>query len=255
MGNNVVHVDFGAASPPKPGESLVLPQVLVPEIEISLPAVQTYDTTLAAQKCLELEAAVKKAQKDSMAIKLIRDEPTNQLAASILIEAKRLYKQLEKMRKHFVEPHTTYSHKVNAYFKPYTEPLAEMVARLGRLTSNFALHQETERKRIQAEMDAEAARVAAAQTAEAEAAAKEGVFYEPVKVATPAAPPVSTVTRTGGGSVSQRKEWTFVVENESKVPRKYLVVDPKLIRQDVKGGVREIEGVRIFEDLITNIRT
>lgn len=249
-------VNFGAAPPPKPGESLVLPQVMVPEIEVSLPAVQqVYDTTEAAQKCLELEAAVKKAQKDSMAIKIIRDVPTNQLAASIVIEAKRLSKQLEKMREHFTAPHVKYNREVNAFFKPYTEPLAEMVGRLGRLITNFSIHQQNEQKRIQAEMDAEAARVAAVQTAEAEEAAKKGVFYEPVKAPTPVAPPVSTVTRTGGGSVSQRKDWTFVVEDESKVPRKYLVVDPKLIRQDVKGGVRKIEGVRIFEDSIPNIRT
>ena len=249
-------IDFGAAPPPKPGETpQTLPVVLVPEIEVTLPPAQIYDTSVAAQTCLELKSAVEQAQKDSKLITLIRDEATNATAVSIAAQAKSLHKKLEAMRKHFVNPHYDYKKKVDTFFKFYTDPLEEMERRLARLISNFALFQENERKRQQAEMEARAKAVAEEQTREAAEAAEKGVFYTPVEVATPVAPPVSTVTRTTAGSASQSKHWTHEIVDEAKIPRKYLVVDERLIRQDIKGGVREIDGVRIFQDSTTKIRT
>jgi hypothetical protein len=55
--------------------------------------------------------------------------------------------------------------------------------------------------------------------------------------------PTSLTARSG--SASAVKRWTGVVEDESLVPREYLIVDQKAINAAVKAGVREIPGVKI----------
>ncbi len=44
-----------------------------------------------------------------------------------------------------------------------------------------------------------------------------------------------------------RTTWEFEVLIDNEVPREYLVVDEKLIRQAIRDGVRDINGVKIFQ--------
>lgn len=50
------------------------------------------------------------------------------------------------------------------------------------------------------------------------------------------------------------KVWTFEIVDPMNVPSQYCVPDPKLIRKAVRDGVREILGVRIFQDMQVRIR-
>ena len=50
------------------------------------------------------------------------------------------------------------------------------------------------------------------------------------------------------GAARMRKVWKFEIENEKQIPKAYLTVDEVKIRKAIKGGVREIPGVRIYED-------
>ena len=45
-----------------------------------------------------------------------------------------------------------------------------------------------------------------------------------------------------------------MVVDPMTVPREYLVVDEKAIRAAVRAGVREIAGVRIYEDVEMAVR-
>lgn len=45
-----------------------------------------------------------------------------------------------------------------------------------------------------------------------------------------------------------RKTWTFEVTDEALIPRAYLCIDEKAIRQAVRDGIREIPGVNIFQE-------
>lgn len=53
--------------------------------------------------------------------------------------------------------------------------------------------------------------------------------------------------KSDDGTSTTIVEWVFEIEDEMKVPREYLVIDEKLIREAVKGGCRNIEGVNVFE--------
>jgi hypothetical protein len=49
-------------------------------------------------------------------------------------------------------------------------------------------------------------------------------------------------------SKNLRKDWDFEIVNPTLVPREFLTVDETMIRNAVKKGIREISGVRIFQN-------
>jgi colicin import membrane protein len=94
-------------------------------------------------------------------------------------------------------------------------------------------------------------RVEAAKRAEEQARIREMVAKETQPVVATAIAPVSeqaSQIKTADVTVSVRKVWKFEVEDASRVPSAYRVVDERLIRKAVSEGVRDIPGVRIFED-------
>jgi len=50
------------------------------------------------------------------------------------------------------------------------------------------------------------------------------------------------------GSFNFRDTWEFEVVNFERVPLKYSMVDVEAVKQAVKDGVREIPGLRIYQD-------
>jgi hypothetical protein len=57
--------------------------------------------------------------------------------------------------------------------------------------------------------------------------------------------PATAVATTKLAGTSGTKRWKATVVDPQLVPRKYLIVDERLINADMKAGVREIPGVRI----------
>ena len=53
---------------------------------------------------------------------------------------------------------------------------------------------------------------------------------------------------SNSGSINVKKVWKFKVIDPNKVPKQYLIVDEKIIRRDVRAGVRSIDGVEIYEE-------
>lgn len=75
----------------------------------------------------------------------------------------------------------------------------------------------------------------------------------------PEAPaPVKEVARvvssSGRVTAAAVKFWAFRVTDPAKVPARYLMVNEGAIKTAVAGGVREIDGVEIYEDVRTAIR-
>lgn len=93
------------------------------------------------------------------------------------------------------------------------------------------------REARRAQEQAEAAQRAVVQANEAEQAAAA----QPLTVAR-----VEQAPKLAG--ISTQKRWTFEVIDPHAVPREHLTVDEKSIREAVRAGVREIPGVRIYQD-------
>ncbi len=104
-------------------------------------------------------------------------------------------------------------------------------------------------------LDAIAAEQEAARQAQEAEDRRAAAAALPTPVAAPVVAPAPTgPVRTSSGSVGTSKVWKFEIVNAGDVPREFLAVDEKLIRQAVRDGVRQIPGVRIFQGEQVRVR-
>lgn len=192
----------------------------------------------------EIDAMVEKAKGV-----VIQDEASQVLAVEMAGQAKKLNAEIEKARKEFVAKPNEYVKAVNAMAKNFQARLSQIEDGLKRKISEYALRLELERRKAEEASRKAQAELQAKLDSEAKAA---GV--EPVQVEAPVIPKAEAPVRTASGTAYQRKEWVFVVEDPKLVPREYLCVDERSIREAVRAGVRAIPGVKISEETKTALR-
>lgn len=136
----------------------------------------------------------------------------------------------------------------------------EAVRKAEEETRERMAKEAAERAKREAETAAEAGERAKREAAELEAArkkaeaeAKAAEIEAPV-VLPPVIPKQESVTRTESGAAYQRKSWEFEVVSLEEIPREYLILDEKRVRDSIRMGVREIPGIRIFETTKTILR-
>ena len=191
---------------------------------------------------------------DSMVLEanalVVNTDSTNEAAVLIGTSAKQIYKKLEDQRKALIEEPSAFLKSVNAFCKIFTDKLSGIESTAKSKISQYRAVQE------QARREAEAAARKATEDLQKklDAEAKEK-GTEPVKVEAPIVPKKETTTRTETGAAYGRKVWSFTIEDVNAVPREYMVPSDSKIRDAIKGGVREIAGVRIFEETKTSFRT
>lgn len=189
-------------------------------------------------------------------------------------ELKSFEKKVEQRRKELVGPLNDRVKFINEYAKGIAAPLDEATnhlkaelkkweLRLAELRKQEERKAEEERRRREAEAaekarlaqeeaeavaafgsaeDGERARLLAAAEAEAEQAQIIALDKQAKKE-------VDSLRVSGA-----KKVWTFTVTDRLQVPREYLAVDEKKIREAVRAGIREIPGVEIFQDTQIAVR-
>lgn len=180
----------------------------------------------------------------------VQDAASNEQAVGMAASAKKLAKEIEARRVEITRPSLEFQRAVNALCKQLTSPLGQIEGGLKRKAGAYLAKVEQERRKAEARAREEARKLQEALDAEAK---EKGI--EAAKVQEPVMPKDDPVTRTEAGSANLRTVWTFEVMDPDKVPRKYCTPDPRLIRQAVKGGVRKMAGVRIYQDQQVAIRT
>jgi len=217
----------------------------------------------------------------------IIDEASQKLAVEMGGQVKKLSKAIETARKAFVAAPNDYVSQVNALAKSIASSLDGIERGLKAKLSEYSFRLEQERIRqeraareaaieAQRKIDEEARLVREAADREAaearriaDEAAKKGdadaarlaeiAAAEQAKAEVAASTPVPQVeapvihqntgpVRTAAGTASTKKVWKFEIQDPNSVPREFLVVDEKAIRQAVAAGVRSITGVRIYEE-------
>lgn len=160
-------------------------------------------------------------------------------ASKILQDIAGAKKQMTALRTAFVKPLNDHVKKINDFFKTLTEPTeeADQIIR-NKVLAYRKIQAEVERKK-QEELNKKIAE----HQATLEAKARESGVEAPVLVA----PQFSQTPKTVGGTTA-KKTWTFRVIDETAIPREYLIVDPKTIREAVRRGARNIAGVEIYEE-------
>ena len=168
---------------------------------------------LVAQAGKYIVESVEDVDKSSEFLKKVRDTERE-------IEAKRL---------EFTKPLNQSLKAINATFKQLKEPLVE--ARQV-LTNKILDWKRAETARLEKE-EARRRKIQ-------ESHVKRGHTVE--------APVVLDRPEKTIGNTRTTKFWTFEVQDLGQIPREYMVIDNVAVRKAIREGVREIRGLKIYQD-------
>ena len=181
----------------------------------------------------------------------VTDDATEAEAVENAGQAKRFFKAIEGERKKIIEAPDSFVRGVNAMCKTYKDLSLKVERTYKDKIGQHQWKKELDRREKEKKLQEEARKLQAQAEKEAK---KKGV--EPVE---PMPAPVikrETVTRTESGTTASiRMKWTFKVTDINKVPREWLVLDERRVQSAIDSGVRNIEGIEIFEKAITVVRT
>lgn len=151
-----------------------------------------------------------------------------------------LLKEAEAKRKEYTGPLNAFIKRVNDYFKTATDSL-QQADRLNR-DKVKAFKAEVERRCREAEA-IEAGRL---ELARREMALKGEITGDLSPVSAPE--PVPAKVHTPVGSMGTRKTAQWELVDIDQVPRDFLTLDTTKVGRVVRAGIREIPGIRIWEE-------
>ena len=224
-----------------------------PKKEPLPPATQELDVQKALKQFEwvgdKLELMVEEANKLE-----ITDGISLEKAVSCIGQAKKLYNKIESQKKETTKKARLFTSGVNNFCGRFTLRLEEIFKSgrgLNRKIGDYQAKVELDRRK-KAKDEAEArAKLQDSINKEAE---ELGIMAPQLDLAPPPKEE-STVARSNDGtSAFIKRPWTFEVQEDDKVPREYCCPDGKKIKDAVKGGIRNIPGVRIYQDIQTNVR-
>lgn len=178
------------------------------------------------------------------------DEETSKKAVKIIARTQGLLKELEGERTTLTKPLLNFKKGVDNNFKLYSTNLDALGARLRARLTTYQARVEHEARLAQKRAEEDAARL----QAELDKEAKEKGTEAP-QVVVPAVPGADkVVTRTEEATASLRKDWDYELVDLSKVGREWLMLDDKKVKAALRGGLRNIDGLRIYEKPSVRVR-
>lgn len=215
--------------------------------------------SLAPVDVAALEARAR-ALRDDVGALVVASEAGKVAATDVLARIQTFQREAESERVRLVRPLNDHVKVVNDAFKRVLAPVVEA----DRALRDKVLAYNREQQRLAAEKAAEAETLrlqSAARLKEAEKAEAKGetgvaeqlltgavASEQGAKAAQAEAVLPSRHVVTGAGSSTVRKEWTFRVVEPAQVPREYLVLDERRVREAIRSGVRAIAGLEIFQE-------
>jgi len=185
-------------------------------------------------------------------------------AMEMIAIVKKEIKELDKKRQEMTKPINESLRKINAHYKAYIEPMQSFLSDLEKKVSSF----HVEQKKIELEAEIERRKIEAdLLTKERDAWLDQSEKTGDVRALEMAVMAENQLTaiensdvqkykqrvHTGDMSISTISRWTYDIVNESLVPRQYCIPSPALINRAVLNGVRDIDGVNIFEKISTRV--
>ena len=209
-------------------------------------------------KLVEINKDVEKIKSSatSLAIKTAEDMTG---ASEVLKNVVARKKRIEELRIFFTKPLNDHIKSINTQFKQATGPLEAIESEIkGKMVTYRQIEaqriekerqKEAERQRKQFEKDQEARRKEAEKLKGQEKKAAIAEIKQEEFVPDTSEIKQEKSVDSESGQTRFVKFWDFEIHDTNLIPRKYTKVDESAIRQAVKsGGVREIPGVRIFEN-------
>jgi hypothetical protein len=146
-------------------------------------------------------------------------------ATELSVKIKKKIDELEEERLEYTAPLNVVLKKINSGFKELTVPLGDAFKEIKKLMLDYRERKEQER-------------------AEAERQMQNSTNSSELIVETVI--PDSIESRSGESRTTRR--WVFVIVNEKEVPREYLTTNDKKIDEAIKSGIREIRGLKIYQE-------
>lgn len=204
---------------------------------------------------------------------VVSDNETMERGLSVARQVKELAQRIELRRKELVSPYNNQVKSINDYAKVLANPLDEAQRHIKGQLSTWEQKLELDRRRERERLEAEQKRIRDEERKRQDEARKKADFVkqfdedeakrmEIVENADSEAKAleIRRDEKAAMAAVDQmkvrgaQKVWKFEVTAAAEVPREFTSVDEKKIREAVKNGVREIPGVRIYEDIAIAIR-
>jgi hypothetical protein len=192
---------------------------------------------------------------------IIGDDVTQGKSADFFKQIAGHIKAVEEARKSAKEPVLSLGKAVDGVFALVADPLVPARAGIERAMTAYAQRKaDEERARLRLVAEAAAQRQREADDlarAEAEMLGEDTppeAPVVPVQAALPTAAEASRVTGDYGSVASLRSRWIHEVTDLASVPREYLMVNDAAIKAAIKGGVRTIPGVRVFQESKVGVR-
>ena len=166
---------------------------------------------------------------------VVNDDASYNHLTSLYRQARQWQKTIEARRKEMTEPFRRQEAAINDKIKELMLPLGQVIA-LANSKVNCYMQKIEERKRKEEEKLREDAAL---------------FDVDPESIYVPEIPK-SIVGNSA--ATTTRNEKRFRIVDLKQVPEKYLTVDEKAIKQDLKLGITEIPGLEIYEEKTTTLR-
>lgn len=198
----------------------------------------------------QLQNEVERLQKFAETVVVTNVEESKQVTNDLALMS-RLTKAVEVLRKEYVSPLNDYVKHFNDAFRKLSEPLKN--AKNAYDTALLSYQHQMAKERAKAEEDQRIAKAEALRQAmEIKKDTGEIVDVVPEKVDLP--PEAATKVRTDLGTVSQVENWKWVIVDLALIPTEYWKVDEVLLGKVIRAGVRDIPGLKIYNDPILRTR-
>lgn len=192
-----------------------------------------------SQGSLEL---VKRAQ----GIEIVDDE-TDVDAAEFLAQVKTARKRVDELRHWFTDPLETQKKNIIARFKTTDAPLEQAQKIVG---GKHLVYQRAQQEAARKEQERLRKLAEGKQARQAARAEEKGLEAPPVVIPMPTVQAPPKTIHTASGSVTTRTVWRHQVVDMAALPDEYKIADEVKLGKVVRAGVREIPGVRIYEEMV-----
>ncbi len=184
----------------------------------------------------------------------ITDPASLQKSSGVLSDIAAAKKKANAVRFSLTKPLDESKKRIMALFSPFIDQFDKATGIIKDKVRNYYFIEEEKAKKAEKErLIAEIKREEEIKKAE-----EEDRKPEPAIVEIPAVPevkaPEKTVRGVAGGSMTVKKVWKFEIINPNQVPKEYWEINESLIREAVRNGARQIEGIRIYEDKVVSVR-
>ena len=166
---------------------------------------------------------------------------------------KTMQKEVEAQRTDITKPLVQAQRAANDFFRPFADRLKRAEGSIKSAMSSWKAEQDRIAREEQRKRDEAARKEREEAERKAEEARKRGRHSRAQQLEEQASETVAPVVQSEAPKtegISYRKVWKYRITDEAQIPRKYLIVDERKIRQVVKalGGDAEIPGVEVFSE-------